>query len=82
MDSLFLQPASEDLEGGGVFSVVVGLYYDLHVVIEGDEEAQQALPHGELAEVVAQHLGDIGLADAEQVGGLDALSGCRCLGLP
>jgi hypothetical protein len=45
---------SEDLQGGGVFSVVVGLYDDLHVLIEGDEEAQKAL-HGELAEVAAQH---------------------------
>jgi hypothetical protein len=41
-----------------VFSVVVGLYDDLHVLIEGDEEAQKAL-HGELAEVAAQHFGDI-----------------------
>jgi hypothetical protein len=38
------------LQGGDVFSVVVGLYDDVHVVIEGDEEAQKAL-HGELAEV-------------------------------
>ena len=29
-------PASEDLQGGGVFSVVVGLYDDVHVLIEGD----------------------------------------------
>jgi hypothetical protein len=29
---------------------VVGLYDDLYVLIEGDEEAQKAL-HGELAEV-------------------------------
>jgi hypothetical protein len=41
------------LQGGGVFSVVVGLYDDLHVLIEGDEEAQKAL-HGELAEVAAR----------------------------
>jgi hypothetical protein len=47
-------PASEDLQGGGVFSVVVGLYDDVHVVIEGDEEAQKAL-HGELREVAARH---------------------------
>ena len=46
------EPASEDLQGGGVLSVVVGLYDDLHVLIEGDEEAQKAL-HGELAEVAA-----------------------------
>jgi len=51
---------SEDLQGGGVFSVVVGLYDDVHVLIESDEEAQKAL-HGKLAGVAAQHLGDIGL---------------------
>jgi hypothetical protein len=56
--------------GGGVFSPVVGLYDDVYVVIEGDEEVQKALD-GELAEVAAQQLGDIGLADAEQGGGLD-----------
>jgi hypothetical protein len=37
----------------------------LHVLIEGEEEAQKAR-HGELAKVAAQHPGDIGLADAEQ----------------
>ncbi len=51
----FLSTASEDLQGGGVFSVVVGLYDDLHVLIEGDEEAQKAL-HGELTEVAAQQI--------------------------
>jgi hypothetical protein len=40
------------LAGRGRFSVVVGLYDDLHVLIEGDEEAQKAL-HGKLAEVAA-----------------------------
>jgi len=29
------------LQGGSVVSVVVGLYDDLHVLIEGDEEAQR-----------------------------------------
>jgi len=57
------------LQGGGVFSVVVGLYDDVHVLIEGDEEAQKAL-HGKLAEVAAQQPGDIGLAYAEQGSGL------------
>jgi hypothetical protein len=65
-----LEHTSEDLQCGGVFSVVVGLYDDLHVVIEGDEEAQKAL-HGELAEVAAQHPGDIGLAGPDQGSGLD-----------
>jgi len=62
--------SSEDLQGGGVFSVVVGLYDDVHVLIEGDEEAQKAL-HGKLAEIAAQHLGDIGLSDAEKGGSLN-----------
>jgi hypothetical protein len=34
---------------------VSGLYDDLHVLIEGDEEAQKAL-RGELAEVAARGL--------------------------
>jgi hypothetical protein len=63
-------PISEGIQktcrSGAFFSVVVGLYDDLHVLIEGDEEALKAL-HGELAEVAVQHLGDAGLADAEQV---------------
>jgi hypothetical protein len=62
------------LQGVGVFSVVVGLYDDLHVLIEGDEEAQKALD-GKLAEVASQHLGDIRLADAEQGGGFDLFQG-------
>jgi len=48
---------------------VVGLYDDVYVLIEGDEEAQKAL-HAELAEVAAQHPGDVGLAGAEQASGL------------
>jgi hypothetical protein len=36
--------SSADPVKGGVFSVVVGLCDDLHVLIEGDEEAQEA-PH-------------------------------------
>jgi hypothetical protein len=67
--TLFSTQASEDLQGGAFF-LVVGLYDDLHVLVEGDQEAQKALD-GKLAEVAAQHLGDIGLADAEQGGGLD-----------
>jgi hypothetical protein len=34
---------------------VVGLYDDVNVLIEGNEEAQKAL-HGKLPEVAAQHL--------------------------
>jgi hypothetical protein len=39
---------------------------NLHILIQRDQEAQQAFD-GELAEVAAQHLRDIGLADAEQI---------------
>jgi len=46
------------LQGGCVFSVAVGLYDDLQVLIEGDGEAQKAL-HGELREGAAPQLGDI-----------------------
>ena len=50
----------------------------MDVLIEGDEEAQKAL-HGELAEVAAQHPGDIGLADAEQGSGLKKSAQVYCL---
>lgn len=36
---------------------------------EGDQEAEKALD-GELAELAAEHFGDVGLLDAEQSGGL------------
>jgi len=36
--------SSEDLQGGSVFSVVVELYDDLHILIEGDEEATEGAP--------------------------------------
>jgi hypothetical protein len=43
------------LQGRGVFSVGVGLYYDLHVLIESYEEAQKAL-HGGRRKSFAQQL--------------------------
>src|ERR1700728_2327484 len=48
----------------------VRLYDNLNVLIERNEETQQAL-YGKLPELPAQHLGDIGLPDAEKLGGLD-----------
>jgi len=59
LSGAFSSPASKDVQGRGIPSVVVGLYDDLHVLIEGDEDAQKTL-QGKLAEVAAQHLGDIG----------------------
>jgi hypothetical protein len=44
--------------------VSVRFHDNLHVVIERDQKAQQAFD-GELAELAAQHLRHIGLADAE-----------------
>jgi len=53
---LFLEAQpQETCRAGAFFSVVSGLYDDLHVLIEGDEEAQKAL-RGELAEVAARGL--------------------------
>jgi len=47
----------------------VGRHDDLHILIKGDEEAQETL-NGEWPEISAQHFGDIWLLDAEQIGGL------------
>jgi hypothetical protein len=46
----------------------VGLHDNLYVLVERDQEAQQAF-HGKLAEVTAQHLRNIGLAHSQQAGG-------------
>jgi hypothetical protein len=42
-------------------SIAVWLHDDLNILIERDQEAQQAFDR-KLAELAAQHLGDIGLA--------------------
>src|SRR5271157_154658 len=62
--------SSEDLQGWGVVSVTVRLHHNLHILIERHQEAQKAL-NGKLPELTAQHLRYIGLADSEQLGGLD-----------
>src|ERR1700691_4071223 len=61
--------SSENLQGRGVVSAMVRLHHNFHILVERDQEAQQAF-HGELAELTAQHLRNIGLADSEQAGGL------------
>jgi hypothetical protein len=53
-------------------SAAVFLDYDFHILVESDEEAQQAL-HGKLPELAAQHFGDVGLFDAEEIGGFGLL---------
>jgi hypothetical protein len=45
---------------------------NLDILIERHQEAQQAFD-GELAELAAQHLRDIGLADSEQISGFHLL---------
>ncbi len=45
---------------------------NLDILIERHQEAQQAFDR-ELAELSAQHLRYIGLADSEQISGLDLL---------
>jgi hypothetical protein len=57
------------MQGRGVICVAVRLNDDLHILIERHEKTQKPL-NGELPEVPAQHLGYIGLADAEQIRGL------------
>ena len=47
-------------------------YHDLNVLIERYEKAEQPLD-GKLPELAAQHLGDVRLADAQQIGRLDLL---------
>jgi len=58
------------MQGWRIFRITVRFYRDFNILIECHEKAQQAL-HGKLPEFTAQHLGDIGLADAEQIGRLD-----------
>ena len=58
------------MQGWRMFRITVRFYHDFNILIEGHEKAQQPL-HGKLPELAAQHLGDIGLADAEQIGRLD-----------
>ena len=52
---LFPTRPQKTCRAGAFFLLWWGLYDDLHVLIEGDEEAQKAL-HGELTEVAAQQI--------------------------
>jgi hypothetical protein len=61
---------SEDLQGGSVFPVVMRLYHDLDILIERHQEAQKAL-NGKLPEFSPQHFGNVGLANAKQLCGLN-----------
>jgi hypothetical protein len=53
-----------------VVPVAMGFHHDFDVLIERDEEEHQALDR-KLPEFAPEHLGDIGLADAEQRGRFD-----------
>jgi hypothetical protein len=45
-------------------------YQDFNILIERHKKTEKAL-HRKLPKLATQHLGDVGLADAEEVGGLD-----------
>ena len=53
-----------------MFHVAVRLHNNLDILTEGNKETQQPFD-GELPKFTAQHLGHIGLADAEQARGFD-----------
>jgi hypothetical protein len=55
------------MEGWGVFPATMRLHDDLDILIERHQKAQKPL-NGKLPELPAQHLGDIGLPDAEKLG--------------
>src|ERR1035437_6642763 len=58
------------MQGWRILRITMRFYQDFNILIERHEKAQKAL-HGKLPELAAQHLGDVGLADAEEVGRLD-----------
>jgi len=58
------------MQDPSVLSASVRLYDNLHILIERHQKAQQSF-NRKLPELTAQHLGYIGLANAERVGGLD-----------
>jgi hypothetical protein len=63
---------SGNVQSRSLVSVGMRLYDDLHVLIERDEKAQEPFD-GKLPERTPEHLGDIGLADAEKLGGCNLL---------
>jgi hypothetical protein len=47
-------------------------YYDFHILVERHKEPQQTL-NRKLPKLAAQHLGNVGLLDAEEIGGFGLL---------
>lgn len=58
-------PDSKHMRRRSDVPVTMRSYDDFNILVERHEEAQKALDR-KLPEVAAQHLGDIGLFDAEQ----------------
>jgi hypothetical protein len=58
------------MQGWRILRIAMRLYQDLNILIERHEKTQKALD-GKLPKLAAQHLGDIRLADSEEVGRLD-----------
>src|SRR6266853_6807798 len=61
---------SKHMQGWRVLRITMRFYQDFDVLIERHEKTQKALD-GKLPKLAGQHLGDIGLADAEEIGRLD-----------
>jgi hypothetical protein len=58
------------MQRGSDVSAPVRLHHDLNILIERHQETQKAL-NRKLPEFTAQHLGDVGLFDAEKIGSLN-----------
>jgi hypothetical protein len=61
---------SKHMQGWRVLRITMRFYQDFNVLIERHEKTQKALD-GKLPKLAGQHLGDIGLADAEEIGRLE-----------
>ena len=76
-------PLLNDLHRRRIVPTAMRFHHNLDILIEGYQEAQQAFD-GELAELAAQHLRDIWLANSEQLGSfhlLEAASFQDCVNL-
>jgi hypothetical protein len=58
------------MQGRRILRIPMRRDQDFNVLIESHEKTQEAL-YGKLPQLAAQHLGHVGLPDAEQIGCLD-----------
>jgi hypothetical protein len=60
---------SRHVQRCGFLTIAVWPHDDLNILVERYQEMEKPF-NGELPEFVAQHFGDVGLANTEQAGGL------------